>query len=70
MIERVRGEDQIVVDGDMVLEEAGRLLISGQAPNLQFTWHLDDDVETAMSGPRWDWATVDANGTEPTPAPE
>ena len=48
----------------------GRLLISGQAPDLQFTWHLDDDVESAMSGPRWDWATVDANGTEPTPAPK
>ena len=42
----------------------GRLLITGQAPDLQFTWRPDHDVESAMSGPRWDWATVDENGTE------
>jgi hypothetical protein len=36
------------------------LLITGRAPDLTFTWRPDDDVESAMSGPRWDWATVDA----------
>ena len=34
----------------------GRLLITGRAPDLQFTWRPDEDVESAMSGPRWDWA--------------
>jgi hypothetical protein len=36
----------------------GRLLISGRAPDLTFTWRPDEDVESAMSGPRWDWAAV------------
>ena len=39
----------------------GRLLITGLAPDLTFTWRPDEDVESAMSGPRWDWVTVDAN---------
>ncbi|MEO8549821.1 MAG: HNH endonuclease signature motif containing protein [Kofleriaceae bacterium] len=49
----------------------GRLIITGHAPDhLQFTWKRDDDVESAMSGPSWDWMTVDAVPTEnldPTP---
>jgi hypothetical protein len=39
----------------------GRLVITGRAPDLTFTWRPDDDVESAMSGPSWDWTTVDAN---------
>ncbi len=42
----------------------GRLLITGLAPDLQFAWRPDEDVETAMSGPRWDWAIIDAACTE------
>jgi hypothetical protein len=34
---------------------AGQLTIGGRAPDLEFTWHRDDDVDSAMSGPRWDW---------------
>jgi hypothetical protein len=34
----------------------GRLLIAGRAPDLTFTWRPDEDVESAMSGPSWDWA--------------
>ena len=37
----------------------GRLLITGRAPELQFTRMADEDVESAMSGPLWDWATID-----------
>jgi 5-methylcytosine-specific restriction endonuclease McrA len=49
----------------------GRLLITGRAPDLEFSWKHDEDVESAMSGPSWDWATVDANGTEePGPEPD
>lgn len=37
----------------------GQLMISGQAPDrLQFTWKRDDDVDSAMSGPSWDWIPV------------
>jgi hypothetical protein len=42
----------------------GRLQITGRAPHLTFTWRPDEDVESAMSGPRWDWVTVDANRPE------
>ena len=42
----------------------GALLITGRAPDaLRFMWRRDDDVESAMTGPRWEW--VDADG-EPT----
>ena len=45
----------------------GRLMITGRAPDhLQFTWKHDDDVESAMSGPSWDWVPVDADGTQET----
>jgi len=49
----------------------GRLRITGRAPDgLQFTWKHDDDVDSAMSGPSWDWVPVDADGTqEAAPAP-
>ena len=44
---------------------AGQLMITGHAPDhLQFQWKHDEDVESAMSGPRWDWVRVDADGTE------
>ncbi len=50
----------------------GRLMITGRAPDhLQFTWKHDDDVESAMSGPSWDWVPGDADGTqEAAPAPD
>jgi len=45
----------------------GRLRITGQAPDgLQFTWKHDDDVDSATSGPSWDWVPVDADGTQET----
>ena len=34
----------------------GDLLITGEAPDrLQFAWRHDDDVDSPMSGPTWDW---------------
>ncbi|MDQ3336083.1 MAG: HNH endonuclease [Myxococcota bacterium] len=39
---------------------AGQLTITGRAPDLQFTWQRDDDVESAMAlSPRWDWVPPD-----------
>ncbi len=39
---------------------AGQLTITGRAPDLQFRWQRDDDVESAMAlSPRWDWVPVD-----------
>jgi hypothetical protein len=38
----------------------GRLQITGRAPDLQFTWQRDDDVESAMApSPSWDWVSGD-----------
>jgi len=35
---------------------AGSLAITGHAPDLQFTWRPDDDVDSAMAtSPSWDW---------------
>ena len=36
----------------------GRLLIVGRAPDLQFAYRHDEDVESAMSGSSWDWAVA------------
>jgi hypothetical protein len=39
---------------------AGQLTITGHAPDLQFAWQRDDDVESAMAtSPSWDWESVD-----------
>jgi len=38
---------------------AGQLRITGRAPDLQFTWQRDDDVESAMApSPSWDWVPL------------
>jgi hypothetical protein len=39
---------------------AGSLKITGRAPDLEFAWERDDDVDSAMS-PSWDWTDADAN---------
>ncbi len=45
----------------------GRLKITGRAPDgLQFTWMHDDDMESAMTGPSWDWVSIHVDGTEET----
>ncbi len=42
---------------------AGQLMITGHAPDhLQFTWKHDDDIDSPMSGPTWDWVAVAADG--------
>jgi len=47
---------------------AGQLTITGRAPNLQFTWQRDDDVESAMApSPSWDWAPLDESTPDRTP---
>ncbi len=47
---------------------AGQLTITGRAPDLQFTWQRDDDVESAMAlSPSWDWVPVDLSEPERTP---
>jgi hypothetical protein len=44
----------------------GHLMIIGHAPDrLQFAWKHDDDIDSPMSGPTWDWVAVDADGQEP-----
>jgi hypothetical protein len=49
----------------------GRLLITGQAPDLTFTWRPEEDVESAMSGPSWDWvADISAKAPDARPALE
>lgn len=41
---------------------AGQLMITGHAPHhLQFTWNHDDDIDSPMSGPTWDWVAVTAD---------
>lgn len=39
----------------------GRLLINGEAPDLEFSWRPEGDVESAISGPSWDWIPVDGH---------
>ena len=42
---------------------AGQVIITGHAPDhLQFTWKHDDDIDSPMSGPTWDWVAVAADG--------
>ncbi|MEO6486627.1 MAG: HNH endonuclease signature motif containing protein [Thermoanaerobaculia bacterium] len=44
---------------------AGQLMITGQAPHhLLFTWKHDDDIDSPMSGPTWDWVAVTADPPE------
>ncbi len=38
----------------------GRLLITGKAPDLAFTWVSDDDVETAINGPPLEFVDEDS----------
>jgi hypothetical protein len=43
---------------------AGYLTITGLAPDLEFTWQRDDDVDSAMlTSPRWDWEPHDRRTT-------
>ena len=47
---------------------AGQLAITGRAPDLQFTWQRDDDVESAMApSPSWDWVPLDQSTPDRTP---
>lgn len=47
---------------------AGQLMITGRAPDLQFTWQRDDDVESAMApSPSWDWVPLDQSTPDRTP---
>ncbi len=44
---------------------AGKLRIKGRAPDLEFTWKPDADVESAtQSGPTWDWDDVSTAGAD------
>ncbi len=39
---------------------AGHLRITGDAPNLQFEWQRDHDVESVMTpSPSWDWTSIE-----------
>ena len=45
---------------------AGQLTITGRAPDLQFAWQRDDDVESAMApSPCWDWVPLDPPARPP-----
>ena len=47
---------------------AGQLTITGRAPDLQFRWQRDDDVESAMApSPSWDWVPLDQSTPDRTP---
>jgi hypothetical protein len=45
----------------------GQLTITGRAPDLQFSWQRDDDVESAMAvSPSWDWGPMDLSESDRT----
>ena len=48
----------VVCSGCHARHHEGRLRITGRAPDIsQFSWHPDDDVDTAMAtSPSWDWS--------------
>jgi hypothetical protein len=66
LVERQHGGDHsmsniaVLCFGCHQRHHAGSLKITGRAPDLEFIWERDDDVDSGMS-PSWDWTDANAD---------